>query len=435
VACAQLNINFIAVNPSEKETREIDVEYFLPKELEPEDILDPGPLKLEYNIEKNAIYAKGKISFLPKESKTFRIQVRDVWRIDPGEINLLKEQLKRSIATIGQDDPAYSSALYAQNKLNEEMDYILKQQDDFVGNIERRIENYRANISVLQKIRDRVYSMDFLKFEAKGIQELDQVEGTVKMVVEVKNPFIDKDLAVTHKHYLPKEIRGEDVLEKADFDLRFDEKRGQMYLTKEENFQPGEAKQYDVILKDVWHFPDVKLQDLDDRSQIAMLELDETDYQESAHHLYENIKTRLAQIKESKALDTSIERHVGLFRLNTRRFNEAWGDFKRIEEMISIVRAKKLEALEKKKVKNVLERLKALRGLQQLSEALFKRRLSMNVTWKIIFFTMGFVGFFTAFHFFIWARRSKIMGEELAPKSGEGVTIVPKPGEKKEEEQ
>ena len=102
--------------------------------------------------------------------------------------------------------------------------------------------------------------------------------------------------------------------------------------------------------------------------------------------------------------------------------------------MISIVRAHKLEDLDRKKVKNVLERLKALRGLQQLSEALFQRRLSMNVTWKIIFGTIGFVGVFTAFHFFIWARRSKAMGEELAPTAGEGISVVPKPGEKKEED-
>ena len=187
------------------------------------------------------------------------------------------------------------------------------------------------------------------------------------------------------------------------------------------------------MLKDIWHFPEVKLQDLDDRARIAMMELEDTDYEESAKHLFEGILRRIGQIKESKALDTSVERHIGIFRLNTRRFNEAWWNFKRIEEMISIVRAKKLEELERKKVKNVLERLKALRGLQQFSEALFKRRLSMNVTWKIIFITMGFVAFFTTIHFIIWARRSKIMGEELGPKSGEGITIVPKPGSKSDE--
>ena len=430
---AQLNINFIAVNPSATESREIDIEYFLPKELEPADILDPGELKLEYNVDKNAIAAQGKILFGPKESKTFRIQVQDVWRIDPAEIVLLKEQLDKTVATISADDPNRSAAVYVQEKLKEEMDYILRQQEEFVGNIERRIESYRANISVLEKIRDRVYSMDFLKFESKGIREIDERQDTVKMVIEVKNPSDEKELEVAHKHFLPKEVRGEDILEKADFDVRFDEKREQMYLSKEEEFAPGETKRYEIVLKDIWHFPEVKLQDLDDRARIAMMELEDTDYEESAKHLFEGILRRIGQIKESKALDTSVERHIGIFRLNTRRFNEAWWNFKRIEEMISIVRAKKLEELERKKVKNVLERLKALRGLQQLSEALFKRRLSMNVTWKIIFITMGFVAFFTTIHFIIWARRSKIMGEELGPKSGEGITIVPKPGSKSDE--
>ena len=40
IAYAQLSINFVAINPSETETKEIEIEYFLPKELNPDDILD-----------------------------------------------------------------------------------------------------------------------------------------------------------------------------------------------------------------------------------------------------------------------------------------------------------------------------------------------------------------------------------------------------------
>ena len=96
--------------------------------------------------------------------------------------------------------------------------------------------------------------------------------------------------------------------------------------------------------------------------------------------------------------------------------------------MIAIVRAQKLAELEKGKVKNVLQRLKALRGLRALSEMLFKKSISVTMTWKIIFGTIVFVALFTTMHFVIWARRSGKSGEEMGPK-GEGIRIVPKPGQ------
>jgi len=431
-AYAQLTINLVAVNPS-NEVKKIDINYALPSELEPNDILDSGPLKLKFNVQKNSMIAHGDIAFQPKESRTFTIRVNDVWRIDPEEIGLLKEQLESTLNLV-RDHENFESAEYMSQRLNDKMDFIMRQQEGFTGNIERRIEEYRANITVLEKIRDQIYNQDFLKFESKGLKELEESAGTITMVIEVKNPSDTKPLEVKHKHYLPKEVRSDAVLEKQDFELRFDEERDKMYVTKEEEFKAGEVKTYKIVLKDIWQFSELKSDDLDDRAQIATLELEGTGFQVSAERLYSDIQKKLEEIRVSKELDTSIERHIGLFRLNQRRYQQAYDDFKRIEEMISIVRAKKLQEMESKKVKNVLSRLKSLRGLKSLSEALFKQKLSVNVTWKIIFATIGFVAFFSSVHFFLWAKRSKTMGEEMGLKPGESITVVEKPGEKEEEE-
>ena len=149
-AFAQLAINFIAVNPSETEAREIEVQYFLPQELEPDDVLDVGPLKLEFDVERNSMYVFGKIKFAPKESRTFRVRVNDVWKIDPAEINLLKEQLDKTLALLKeQGHEKYDDSVYVRDQLNRKMDFILKRQQDFSGNVERRIEEYRANITTL----------------------------------------------------------------------------------------------------------------------------------------------------------------------------------------------------------------------------------------------------------------------------------------------
>ncbi len=95
--------------------------------------------------------------------------------------------------------------------------------------------------------------------------------------------------------------------------------------------------------------------------------------------------------------------------------------------MLAIVKAKKLEELEGSKVKNILKRLQALRGLQALSEAIFKKGISVTMTWRIIGGAIAFIAFFTTYHFFIWAGRSGKKSDSSPLKPGEEIAIVPKP--------
>jgi len=93
-----LTINIIAVNPTEEVGREIEVKYYLPKELEPEDIVNTGKLKLDYHVDKEVYYVHGKINFGAKESKTFKIKVKDVWILTEEEIDVFKKQLAENLA-------------------------------------------------------------------------------------------------------------------------------------------------------------------------------------------------------------------------------------------------------------------------------------------------------------------------------------------------
>ncbi len=72
--------------------------------------------------------------------------------------------------------------------------------------------------------------------------------------------------------------------------------------------------------------------------------------------------------------------------------------------------------------------------VEALAEALFKKSISITVTWRIIMGAIIFVALFTTIHFIIWSKRSGKMGEELAAPAGEGIKTVPKPGQGGEEE-
>jgi len=432
----EVNINLVAVNPFDY-IKEVDLKHYLPEEVTPDDIIDKGQFLMDYDVNKGAYYVHGKVKFKPKESRTFKLRVKDVWVIKEDEILLMKDQLEKNLTLLDPTKDNIGAAERTVTYLMGQIDHIYGQQINYSENINRRIEEYRAYRDNLEDIRDQVFSVDFLRHDAKALEELRDLESTVKLRIEVENPSKDKPRTVKHKHYLPKEIRAEHVIDNKGFEIRFEESKNKAYLIKEDTFKAGEKKSFTIILKDIWNFPVIKLSDLKDRAMIADGELDGTIFQTSSNFLFERIQKTLDEIRmtEETSADLPTQEHIGMFRANEARYESAWKDFKRIEEMIAIVRAKKLEKFESGKVKNVLQKLKALRGLSALSEALFKKGLSITVTWRIIFGTIIFVGLFTTAHFLLWSKRSKHMGEELADTSGEGIKEVPKPGDEEKEEE
>ncbi len=422
---AQLNVNLFAVNPSETEAREINVKHYLPRELTPQDILDTGALKLAYDVQKGQYYVFEKVQFQPKESKTFKIKVNDVWHIKEEDIDVLKNQLEQNLQAL-QGKPFYDQAVATRDRLVQQLNEILDMQTGLSQDVGRRIEQYRAHADILEQTRNEIFNITSLEEKAKAGDDVNEAK-TVKFIVEVKNPLADAPKTVRHKVFLPQEIKDDDIVEKHGFMYHFDEKTDRPYLSKEETLAPGESKKYEFVLQDVWQMSPSQVDVLKERAENTVEELEGSSYKESGTFLFNAIMEKIAQMQATPAQPSSIEDYIGSFRVNTARFRQATADMERLERLLAIVRAQKLEELESKKVKNVLERLQALRGLAQLSEALFKRGISVTMTWRIIIGAIAFISVFTAWHFFVWSRRSRAMGEEQAPKTG-GIVEVPKPG-------
>lgn len=421
----ELTMNLIAVNPSESEPRDIDVKYYIPKELEPSDVLDSGNLKVEYDVDKKQYFLKGVVNFAPKESKTFKIRVNDVWVITPEEIQVLKDNLDGDLSLLKKNEELYPNAKRERDKIFDQLDTIINQQN-LSENIEQRIEHYRAYSGIVEKIRKKIYDPNYLSKEAQ-VQDLGDEGKTVKLVLQVKNPSLDEERTVKQKHFLPEEVREEDIVDNQGFKVRFDEKKGKSYLTKEDVFKAGEEKKYEIILKDIWRFPVNKLDPMEKRAEVAMKEIKESSYASSGQFLFEDIKKDIGLIRDTQSSDLPPDQHIGIFRTNEKRYENVKQNVERIEQMLAIVKAKKLEELEGSKVKNILKRLQALRGLQALSEAIFKKGISVTMTWRIIGGCIIFIAFFTTYHFFLWANRSGKKSDSSPLKPGEEIAVVPKP--------
>ena len=126
-AFADLTINLIAVNASEDKVREIEVKHYLPEELKLDDIFDSEPLQIDYDVDKDVYFVKGMVTFQPKESKTFKIRVKDVWKITVMEIDSLKGQLDEHLHLLEQekDYENYDRAKAARDKIFQKLDRVL----------------------------------------------------------------------------------------------------------------------------------------------------------------------------------------------------------------------------------------------------------------------------------------------------------------------
>jgi len=428
---ADLTINLVAVNATEN-PKKVPVKYNLPEELEPDDVVDTGPLKLDYDVNKGTYTVSGEFEFQPKESKTYKVVVKDVWKIDPDEIELLKTQLIENLTLLEGAD-YYDDAVGAKDLITARLDFILAQQNKYSQDIGRRIEEYRAYVKELEDIRKKIFSLDSLQAEAKSLDDVER-DKTVKLLIEVQNPSKTESKVVKQKHILPKEIREEHVVDSKGFDVRFDNDKEAAYLAKEDEFKPAETKKYEIEIKDVWQFPISKTDALLSRAQTAFDEIAESTFVDSGKYIFDAIKAKLGEIRDTQQQNLSIKEHIGVYRVNIKRFERAEDDVQKLEQMLAIVRAKKLEDFEKGKVKNILQKMQALKGLAQLSEAIFKKGISVTMTWRIITGTLIFISFFTTWHFFLWAKRSKQQGEESGVAPGETMKEVPKPGEEAQEE-
>jgi len=413
IDAANMNINLVVVNPSEEATKAAPIKYYLPQELRAEDILNTNGLALDYDVDQGSYYVSGTTDLQPKESKTIKIEVKDVWRINVEEINILKDQIESNVAlTEGKD--YYEAAVTLKEAMLRKLDYILAQQNNYSDNVERRIEEYRAYVDSLREIHDNAFSLDYFRNPQSQMEQNDKV----KFVVEVKNSSDTEVKKIQQQHYLPKELTAEDVVERQGFEVRFDNAKKQFFLSKEEEFKGGETKRYEIVIKDIWRIPIEKIDTLMEKTEKAMEELTAAGYAGNASYLADQILKNLDEIQKSQKDKLDMKKYIGSARANKTRLQDVEKDFDKLSKLLAFVKSKKLEELEKSKVKNVLQKIQALRGVAALSSAIFGKRPSLTFTWKVIWGTMIFVALFTGLHFFTWWQRSRFMGEGLAEKTG-----------------
>ena len=408
---AGLKINLVAVNASQDQSKDYPIKYYLPRELKPEDILDPGGLTLDYDPDKQLYYVSGTITLTPKESKTIKIDVNDVWKISKDQVDAFKKQIDENLARI-ENTANYETGKTLKASLEKQLDNILAEQENFSGNIERRIEGYRSHVDEMKSIKDKIFSVEYWEGKTtRTVKQPTESGKTVKFMVDVENPRENEAKSIKQQHYLPSEIKPEDIVDAKGFEVRYDAEKKQSYLAKEEDFAPGEKKHYEIEIRDVWTVAQEAQKSMGDRAKDAYSEIEKSnygkEYMNSAKSLLQEVDSSVEEIEKLQSEKKSVKQHIGAYRVNQKRLEQAEEDIKRLESILALVRQKRLEELEKSKVRNVLQKLQSLKGIESVSKAVFGQKPTIGTTWRTIGLTIIFIAIYTVIHFLIWWQRSK----------------------------
>jgi hypothetical protein len=406
LARADVVINVLAVNGKES-PQERDIEASLPGEIVPGDVLDDAGLKVEYNVIDAGYYVHGKVPLQPKESKTFRVRVKDVWWVTPEQAENTRRLIEEGFKEMGAERGPDNGAAHRQ-KLLEKLNYILKEQDELSGSVDQRIDNYRNYVLTLRDIRSKASLIDFWRSDAAE----DESKRVINYVIEVANSS-DKPRKLKQHHYLPEEVRPEYILDRQGYEVRFDDRKNKPFLFKEEDLGPKEKKNIRINLKDVWFVQPKSMLYIRERSIGIYDTLETTKYASTAKTLFSEITNNLDLIDMLQATrQEDITQHIGVYRINLKRFDQAKEDLDALEKLLSRHRAE----LEKSRIKNVMQKIRAMKSLARVSEAMFDKKPTVNSAWKIIGSVMIFLGFFTIIHFVVWFMRSSKEKKQEAVK-------------------
>ena len=393
---ADIYINVVAVNAKD-EPRTSTIHFDLPGELTPEDILDTNGLQLDYNVDDASYFVHGDVTLKPKESKTFRIHVKDRWMVTPDNIADLKKQIDQGYQTLGVPYNAKNADIL-KDRLYSKIDYIVNLQTNSADSTDKRIDNYRAYAKEMKRMEDNALDEAYWRSDPGADEQLKlihltlQVENPTKYVKHFK-----------HKDYLPEEVKPEDVVEAETFEVRYDQIKRLAFLFKEEDLDPGQKKKYSIGIVDIWNIDQKDINYLRARAQQAYGYLQGTNFEDNAKILMDRITADLSDIEKSQAVQRSILAHISVYRANKSIYKDAEKDVEILERLLSVFR----ENLTKSKIENILNKIQALKGVGDVAKTVFSKKFASSTAWGYISWILIFVGLLTMANFVVWLLRSK----------------------------
>lgn len=417
---AESDVKFkvLAVNPSGTQPIKTVISQALPSEIDPAtDIIDNAGLEVRFDSENKSYMLTGEVELKPRETRTFEVRIRDVWQITSEQIENTKKSLENQINAL-KGTKYYDTAQLLYEKAQEGVDRILEEQSRPVG-MKQHIELFRAHVQQLRDIQANALSMGAMR-QLK--EEKEKGVAVARFLISAENPS-DEPKTMTVRSVLPKEITAEDILDKQDFTVLFDQSQKAYALQKEDQFAGHETKKYIITIRDIWRIPESEIKFTQGQTE-KLLELFKGSpfekYAAEQGRMIFDILSGISKLQAELESSFALEDRMRAFVLNTQQMNVAKAKLRNLQQLIQEVTLKKDESQVLEKIKYFIKKLAKTKDVVLVAMGI---QPDSPIVWWIIFGIILFLGALSAVFYLVWIKKLQeskwgAQGAGKTPKAG-----------------
>ena len=182
-------------NPSATKSRTAPLRYFLAKEVDSSDIIDPEDLNVGFDFEKSLYYVyNDSVVLEPGETKEFEVTLNNKWAIDKSKLYGLKVYLEGLTRAAEESIGLGAAQKFGKETLGDIYDLLRQSGPDELT--EGYVTSYRDDLLKVESVRQAVQKMEDLLVDGKLSPEMT--------VMEQERRCLDADV----KEKKPKDIVG-----------------------------------------------------------------------------------------------------------------------------------------------------------------------------------------------------------------------------------
>lgn len=423
---SEVKFKVLAVNPSESQSLKAVISQPLPSEIDPaQDIIDKAGLEVRFDTEKNVYTLSGEVELKPRETKTFEVRVRDVWQVTPEGVEETQKDLEEQINGL-KGTKFFDTAKLLYEKAKEGIDRIVAEQSRPMG-IKQHIELFRAHVQQLEDIKSNGLSLAAMR---KLEEEKKKGIAGARFLITAENPSSEPK-TMTVRSGLPKELKAEDILDKLDFDLLYDQSQKAYSLEKQDQFAAKETKKFIITVRDIWRISDQDIKFTQDQTEKLMVLLKDSPfgkYVEDQGKIIVDILSGISKLQQELDSSLALEERMRAFVLNSQQMNVAKSKLRNIQQLVSEAGLKKDDAVIAEKIKEFIKKMADMKNIVLMAMGI---KPNTPMVWWIIFGIIIFLGVLSAVFYVVWLK--KLQENRWAAKGAGKDTPIVSPSPPKEE--
>ncbi len=165
-----VKLAIVAQNPSDTESQNIPVRYYLTEDARVNDVIDPGGLDLGFDFEKSLYYVyKDSVLLQPGEKKTFEVTLRNKWYLDKFYLFTLKVHADN--VALALESFHFGTVRQKNEEIQSKLDQLLQAQPS-AQLTEEYVAAFRTDQQTLNDVEDKIRELEDMLVSSGALETM-----------------------------------------------------------------------------------------------------------------------------------------------------------------------------------------------------------------------------------------------------------------------